>query len=172
MTVADALAAMPPRLATTVPLNPTGGPAHVPWLTEQDVNVVPAGSGSVTVTAVAALGPPLETVTVYVRLWPCRTGLGEAVLTPETSAPEMGVGVGEGVVVGVGVPVGGTMEVDVGVSVGVRVADAVFVGEVVGVALGVFVRVGVGEGVDVAVKVGVFVKVEVKEGVSVGESGV
>lgn len=53
-----------PRDATTVPFVPGAGPAHVPWLTVQETNVVPAGSGSVTVTPSAAAGPAFATVSV------------------------------------------------------------------------------------------------------------
>ena len=44
--------------------SPTFGPAHVPWVELQERNVVPTGSGSLTITFVAAPGPALLTVIV------------------------------------------------------------------------------------------------------------
>src|SRR4051812_41313385 len=46
-----------PRLQLTVVL-------HVPWLDVAEIKVVPAGTGSLTTTLVAPLGPPFMTVNV------------------------------------------------------------------------------------------------------------
>jgi len=59
--VALAPGAREPIEKVTVPFVPTGGPAQVPWLDAQLRKTVPAGSGSVTVTACAVPGPPLRT---------------------------------------------------------------------------------------------------------------
>lgn len=53
-----------PRFAVTVPLDPTDGPLQLPWLEEQETNVVPAGSGSLTIAPLAAAGPLLFTMIV------------------------------------------------------------------------------------------------------------
>ena len=71
-------------------------------------NVTPAGSVSVTVTALEALGPAFATVAEYARAAPAGTGLGEPVIPIERSAlactvvvvvaallPALGSGVGE-----------------------------------------------------------------------------
>ena len=74
---------MVPRFATAlVPWR-----AHEPWLEEHETKLVPPGSGSVTTTFSAALGPLLLTEIVYVRKPPVTTGFGEAVLAIERSAP-------------------------------------------------------------------------------------
>src|SRR5215471_6928006 len=95
-----------PRLATTVPLEPIDGPTQLPWLVVQDWKVVPTGSGSVTTTPVAVPDPGLLLVTpsVYVRVLPDVTGLGEAFLerTRSTVTPGVTVGV-PAPTVGVGV---------------------------------------------------------------------
>lgn len=66
VTVAVSPRASVPRLAVTSPPVPTAGPAQVPGTAWQETNVVPAGSGSLRVTARAGSGPRLATVMVYV----------------------------------------------------------------------------------------------------------
>ena len=61
VTVAEAPFAIEPRLQITVVV-----PLHEPWLEVADTNVVPAGSGSVMLTPLAAPGPLLSVVIVYV----------------------------------------------------------------------------------------------------------
>jgi hypothetical protein len=53
-----------PKLAVTVPFEPTAGPLQLPWVAEQEMNVVPTGSGSVTLTPSEKPGPALFTVIV------------------------------------------------------------------------------------------------------------
>src|SRR5437763_1974077 len=76
VTVALAPLLMVPRLPVTV----LPAVVTVPWLGVAETNVTPAGNVSVRVTPVAALGPLLATVTMYVRVCPARTGSGESVL--------------------------------------------------------------------------------------------
>ena len=148
VTCAAAPTASVPIVTVTVPFEPTGGPTHGPGTAVQERNLVPGGSGSVSVTAAAVSGPRLDTVTVYVRVWP---GFAELLLAAFETArsapvPGRGVGVRVAVAVRVAVPV-----VGVAVRVGVNVAVAV----VVTVAEGVLVLVGVLEAVLVGVRVGV-----------------
>src|SRR5882762_6210412 len=49
-------------------------------------NVVPVGTGSVSVAFAAAFGPLLVTVTEYVMLFPTKTGSGESDLVTARSA--------------------------------------------------------------------------------------
>lgn len=58
---------------------------HVPWLEAQDRKAVPAGSGSVTVTARAVPGPAFRTTMEYFRTWPDETGFGDPVFVIERS---------------------------------------------------------------------------------------
>lgn len=146
VSVAPLPARIVPREATTVPLVPTGGPVQVPWLGAQDTNVVPGGSGSVTVTPSAVDGPALATVIEWTRICPAWTGLGEETFWIERSA--LGpAGVGVGVTVAVGVIV----VVVVGVRVAVEVLVGVRLGVELGVGLEVEVNVGELDGVNVAV---------------------
>jgi hypothetical protein len=62
VTVALPPGVIEPRLAVTVPLVPTAGPAQVPVLGVQEANVVPAGSGSLSTTASAVAGPRFDTM--------------------------------------------------------------------------------------------------------------
>jgi hypothetical protein len=62
--VAEADGVKEPRIAETVPVVPTGGPAQIPWLVEQETKTVPAGRGSVTRTPAAVAGPALNTTIV------------------------------------------------------------------------------------------------------------
>ena len=94
-----------PKLAVTVPFDPTDGPLQLPWLALQEMKVVPTGSGSVTFTPSEKPGPALFTRIVYVRVVPLTTGSGESVFEIVRSAGD-GVGVGVGPNVGVDVAVG------------------------------------------------------------------
>jgi hypothetical protein len=60
---------------------------QVPWVVVTVPNAVFLGSWSVTEALAAASGPPLCTVSVYVRVCPVCTGSGEPVLVSERSAP-------------------------------------------------------------------------------------
>ncbi len=64
VTLAEPPTAIVPKSAVTVPLAPTTTPLQVPGLDAQEMKVVPAGRGSVTMTAAAGSGPWLMTVTV------------------------------------------------------------------------------------------------------------
>ena len=66
-------------MTVVVPLQP-------PWLAVADTKATLAGSGSVTVTSVASLGPRFVTTSVYVSFWPARTGSGESVFWIARSA--------------------------------------------------------------------------------------
>ena len=71
----------------TTPVPPTDGVVAVhPDGVVTDTNVVFDGSVSLTVTAVAALGPVLETPILYVRLFPPQIGSGLSLLVMERSA--------------------------------------------------------------------------------------
>src|SRR5882762_4827851 len=61
-------------------------PVQLLWLGVTETNVSPAGSVSLTLTPVAALGPLFVTVIVYVRLPPTMTGSGESALVMLRSA--------------------------------------------------------------------------------------
>src|SRR5687768_18496617 len=67
--VADAPLANGPMLHVTV----VATSAHVPWLGVADWNVVLAGTASVTMTFVAAAGPPFDAVMRYVTFVPVPT---------------------------------------------------------------------------------------------------
>jgi len=82
VTVADPALAIVPRLHVTVPALWV----QVPWVGVADTKPTPAGKVSVRVTPVAALGPALLTLTVYVRLPPATTGSGLSVLVTDRSA--------------------------------------------------------------------------------------
>jgi hypothetical protein len=69
----------------TVPVPPTGGVVQLPLL-RIDWKVVPDGRLSMTVTLVAAFGPRLVTVMVYVTFWPTWTGSGESAIRIRISA--------------------------------------------------------------------------------------
>src|SRR6476660_232796 len=55
--------------------------ADPPTLGIAETKAAPGGKGSVTRRPVVAVGPPLVTITVYVRLLPAKTWLVEAVWT-------------------------------------------------------------------------------------------
>lgn len=59
VTLAEPPRRIVPSEQVTVPVPPTGGAVDVPWLVVTEMNVVPTGTASVTVTPVAELGPPL-----------------------------------------------------------------------------------------------------------------
>ena len=59
---------------------------HEPWLDDAEGERSWVGSGSVTVTAEASLGPPLVTSKVYVALSPATGGFGSNVFTIIRSA--------------------------------------------------------------------------------------
>src|SRR5262245_53310013 len=54
--VAEAPTPRVPKLAVTVPFEPTAGPAQVPGFAPHETNVVPFGSGSFRTTATASSG--------------------------------------------------------------------------------------------------------------------
>src|SRR5439155_453008 len=84
--------AVGPVVQFTVPAEPTAGVVQVqPAGVMIDWNVVPGGSGSVTVTLAAVEGPLLLTTSVYVRFSPGRAGSGASVLVIERSAEAMTV---------------------------------------------------------------------------------
>jgi hypothetical protein len=62
--VAEPGAGIEPSEQFTVPLLPGAGAEHEPWLGATETNVVPAGSGSLTVASVAVSGPLLLTVII------------------------------------------------------------------------------------------------------------
>jgi hypothetical protein len=64
VTVAVALTPTLPRLAVTVPVDPTGGVTKLPWLVVAETNVIEAGRLSVNVTPVPVDVPELLTVSV------------------------------------------------------------------------------------------------------------
>lgn len=69
-----------------VPPAPTAGVVQLqPPGADSEVNAVPAGRVSLHVTSVAGSGPAFETVIVYVRPLPARTGSGLSALVMETS---------------------------------------------------------------------------------------
>src|SRR5438046_1320786 len=72
----------------TVPVEPAAGVVQVqPAGVGIDWNVVCDGNGSFMITLVAAFGPALLTVIVYVSVPPGATGSGQSVLLLERSAP-------------------------------------------------------------------------------------
>jgi hypothetical protein len=82
--ITDAALARLPMLQVTVPLAwlqvPVDAPVHVAL-----PNVTPAGSGSVTTTPVALLGPLFVAVMAYARELPTKTGSGESLfVTPRS----------------------------------------------------------------------------------------
>src|SRR5215467_183451 len=64
VTEAEAPTPSVPKLAVTVPFEPTAGPEQVPGVALQEMNVVPFGSGSFRSVATASSGPALTTRTV------------------------------------------------------------------------------------------------------------
>src|SRR5438132_1137145 len=72
----------------------------------QETNVVFAGTGSVSTTLCASLGPLLVTVIVYVILFPAVTGSGVSTFVTETSAEVATVVVAVAVLLPVVVSVG------------------------------------------------------------------
>jgi hypothetical protein len=63
------------RVQFTVPLVPGDGVAQFhPGGAESELNVIPGGSGSFTLTLAASSGPSLETARVYVSIAPAATG--------------------------------------------------------------------------------------------------
>src|SRR2546426_9738201 len=78
--VADEDALTVPTVQKPVPLT------YEPWLWVEDTNISPAGSRSLTVTFVAAFGPPLVSVIVKVTSWPTFGDELSTVLVNERSA--------------------------------------------------------------------------------------
>src|SRR5262245_61937880 len=71
----------------TVPVVRTAGTAQAqPTGSDDDTNVVPTGSVSLTVATAAGSGPALVTVMVYVSTAPESTGSGSSVMAVESSA--------------------------------------------------------------------------------------
>ena len=91
------------RLAVTVPALLTHAQ---PVGATQETNVVFAGTGSVSTTLCASLGPLLITVIVYVILFPAVTGSGVSTFVTETSAEVATVVVAVAVLLPVVVSVG------------------------------------------------------------------
>src|ERR1700682_6144910 len=79
--VALAPTARMPRVQVTVLV-----PLQLPCVAVAETKVT-AGSGSVTVTPVAAAGPRLKALIVYVKFVPRSTGWADALLVTNRSAP-------------------------------------------------------------------------------------
>lgn len=78
--MATAGAGSVPRLAVTVPLEPTAGPVQLPWLVTQETKVVsPGRKMSLTEAPVTVIVPLFETVNWNVTTPPDEAGFGEAV---------------------------------------------------------------------------------------------
>src|SRR5437762_3019945 len=69
------------------PASPVIEQAEAVWGATVQVTPVSAGSGSLTVTAVAVPGPPLDTVTVKPTSSPAVTGVASAVLVRARPGP-------------------------------------------------------------------------------------
>jgi hypothetical protein len=81
VTVADAPFARSPSAHVTVVV-----PEQLPWLAVNDLALNPAGSVSVTVTALDVFGPLFVTVSVYVRSRPVLVGSAESTFVMARSA--------------------------------------------------------------------------------------
>src|SRR5205814_887327 len=99
--VTDAPFARLPRLQLT-----TAPPVQVPCELVTETNVIPAGSGSATLTPVAASGPLFVTVSVQVTLLPSVAGFGEPLFVIARSIAG-GAGVAGGAAGGAGGAGGG-----------------------------------------------------------------
>jgi len=91
VTVALAPAASPPSWQVT-----SGLPEHVPCVAELETNVIPAGTGSASVTPLAALGPLFVTTIVHVTCRPSDTGFGAALFVTARSIVGGVAGAGAG----------------------------------------------------------------------------